>query len=183
MDGGRSQVDRYTSKQVDKERALSEKKILYDSPGERGKRGFEDLECYQLSLEVMAKIHAFSKTLPSDEKYDLYAQIRRCSKNVTGNIAEAYGRYHYLDSLHYYSIARGELNETLARLIDARVLEYINQSDFEALYKLIRQAEQALNGFMSYVRRQRAGSQEYGDKRIGESQMDYDIASVEEQSD
>jgi len=162
---------------------VSEKKPLYDSPGEKGKRGFEDLECYQLSLEVMAKIHAFSKTLPSDEKFDLYAQIRRASKGVTGNIAEAYGRYHYLDSLHYYSIARGELNETLARLIDAHVLEYIDQSDFESLYKLIRQTEQALNGFMSYIRQQRAGAQDYGDKRIGEGQMDYDVPSVEDESD
>jgi four helix bundle protein len=74
--------------------------------------------------------------------------------------------------LHYYSIARGELNETLARLIDARVLGYINQPDFESLYKLIDQTEQALNGFISYVRRQRAGAREYGDKRIGEGQMD-----------
>jgi four helix bundle protein len=115
---------------------VSERKPLYDSPGEKGKRGFEDLECYQLALEVMAKVHAFSKTLPSDEKYDLYAQIRRASKNVTGNIAEAYGRYHYLDSLHYYSIARGELNETLSRLIAAKVLEYIAQPKFESLYKL-----------------------------------------------
>ena len=162
---------------------MSEKKPLYDSPGEKGKRGFEDLECYQLALEVMAKIHAFSKTLPPDEKFDLYAQIPRASKGVTGNIAEAYGRYHYLDSLHYYSIARGELNETLARLIDARVLEYIDQSDFELLYKLIRQTEQALNGFMSYIRRQRAGAQDYGDKRIGEGQMDYDVPSVEGESD
>jgi len=77
--------------------------------------------------------------------------------------------------LHYYSIARGELNETLARLIDARVLEYINQSEFEELYKLIRHTEQVLNGFMSYIRRQRAGSQEYGDKKIREEQADYEI--------
>ena len=83
---------------------MVEKKPLYISPGEKGKRGFEDLECYQLALEVMAKIHAFSKTLPPDEKYDLYIQIRRSSKGVTGNIGEAYGRYHYLDSLRYYSI-------------------------------------------------------------------------------
>ena len=162
---------------------MSEKNALYESPGDKGKRGFEDLECYQLALEVMAKIHAFSKTLPADEKYDLYAQIRRASKGVTGNIAEAYGRYHYLDSLRYYSIARGELNETLARLIDARVLEYISQSDFESLYKLIRQAEQALYGFMSYLRRQRAGVQEYGDKRIGESQTDYDVTLFGEESE
>lgn len=99
---------------------MSEKKQFYESPGEKGKRGLEDLKSYQLALEVMAKIQAFSKTLPSDEKYDLYAQIRRTSKNVTGKIAEACGCYHCLDTLHYYSIARGELNETLAHLINAR---------------------------------------------------------------
>lgn len=162
---------------------MSEKKLLYESPGERGKRGFEDLECYQLALDVMAKIHAFSKTLPSDEKYDLYAQIRRSSKSVTGNIAEAYGRYHYLDSLHYYSIARGELNETLAHLINARVLEYITPPDFETLYGLIRHTEQTLNGFMSYIRGQRAGSQEYGNKRMGENQGDYDVTSFDEEAE
>ncbi len=131
----------------------------------------------------MAQIHAFSKTLPPDEKYDLYAQIRRSSKGVTGNIAEAYGRYHYLDSLRFYSIARGELNETLARLIDAKVLNYIEQPDFESLYKLIRQTEQALNGFMSYVRRQRAGVQEYGDKTIHENQADYELTSDEKSNE
>ncbi len=154
---------------------MTERKPLYQSPGEKGKRGFEDLEAYQLALEVMAKIHKFSETLPAKEKYDLYSQIRRSAKGVTGNIAEAYGRYHYLDSLHYYSIARGELNETLARIIDARVLEYINQPEFEELYKLIRHTEQVLNGFMSYIRRLRAGSQEYGDKKIREEQADYEI--------
>jgi len=159
---------------------VSDKEPLYESPGEKGKRGFEDLEGHKPSLEVMAKIHTFSKTLLPDEKYDLYAQIRRSSKGVTGNIGEAYGRYHYLDSLHYYSIARGELNETLAHLIDARVLKYIDQPEFENLYKLIRQAEQALNGFIAYVRRQRAGSQEYGDKEIHEDQADYDITLGEE---
>jgi four helix bundle protein len=158
---------------------MNDKKPLYQSPGEPGKRGFEDLECYKLALEVMANVHAFSQTLPPDEKYDLYVQIRRSSKSVTVNIGEGYGRYHYLDSLHYYSIARGELNETLAHLIDAKVLNYIEQPEFEALYKLIRQTEQALNGFMSYIRRQRAGSQEYGDKKLHEDQADYEVTSYE----
>ena len=72
------------------------------------------------------------------------------------------------------------MNETLARLIDARVLEYINQADFESLYKLIRQTEQALNGFMSYVRRLRAGSQEYGDKKLREASAEYEIESYAE---
>ncbi len=160
---------------------MGERKALYVSPGEAGKSGFEDLECYKLALEVMARVHAFSKTLPPDEKYDLYAQIRRSSKNVTGNLAEAYGRYHYLDSLHYYSIARGELNETLAHLIDAYVLGYIDQSGFEALYQLIRQTERTLNGLMSYVRRQKAGAQEYGERKIHEPESGYEPAWMEDQ--
>lgn len=157
---------------------MSERKPLYESPGEKGKRGFEDVECYQLALEVMVKKHSFSKTLPSDEKFDLYSQIHRASKSVTGNIAEGYGRYHYLDSLHSYSIARGELHETLSRLIEARTLNYINQSEFESLYKLIRQTEQTLNGYMTYVRRQRAGSQEYGERKIREDQAEYEFLST-----
>ncbi len=162
---------------------MAERKPLYFSPGEKGKRGFEDLECYQLALETMAKIHAFSKTLPPDEKYDLYAQIRRSSKGVTGNIGEAYGRYHYLDSLHYYSIARGELNETLAHLIDARVLKYIDQPAFESLYRLICQTEQTLNGYMAYIRRQRAGSQEFGNKKIHEDYAEYDAIPDDDAKD
>jgi len=159
---------------------VSERKPLYESPGEKGKRGFEDLECYQLALEVMAQVHGFSRSLPSDEKYDLYSQIRRASKNVTGNIAEGYGRYHYLDSLHYYSIARGELNETLSRLIEGRTLDYINQPDFESIYKLIRQTEQTLNGYMTYVRRQRAGAQESGDRKVRDDSVDYEVDSFEQ---
>jgi four helix bundle protein len=155
---------------------------LYISPGQPGKRGFEDLECYKLALDIMVNVHAFSKTLPSDEKYDLYVQIRRSSKSATDNIGEGYGRYHYLDSLDYYSIARGELNETLAWLIDARVLGYIDQPTFEPLYKLIRQAEQALNGFMNYVRRQRAGVQEYGDKKVREDSVIYQLSEPEDEN-
>lgn len=154
---------------------MSERKALYASPGEKGKRGFEDLECFQLALEVMAKIHEFSKSLPAEEKYDLFSQIRRSSKSVTANIAEGYGRYHYLDSLKHYANGRGELNETLAHLINAKVLNYLEQKTFDELYKLIRETEQTLNGYMAYVRRQRAGSQEFGDKAIHEEAEDYII--------
>jgi four helix bundle protein len=149
-------------------------KELYQSPGEKGKRGFEDLECYQLALGIMVAIHVLSKNFPPEEKYDLVAQIRRSSKSVTANIAEGYGRYHYLDSLRVYSIARGELNETLAHLINARALNYITQQAFEPLYQQVRHTEQALNGFMAYIRRQRAGAQEYGEKAVREDAEEYE---------
>lgn len=67
------------------------------------------------------------------------------------------------------------IERTLARLIDSRVLSYVEQTEFERLYKLIRQAEQTLNGFMSYVRKQRTGSQEYGDRKIQEDRPIYEV--------
>jgi four helix bundle protein len=159
---------------------LSERKSLYQSPGQPGRRGFEDLECYKLALHVVVGVQTLIKSLPPEEKFDLAVQIRRSSKSVTANIAEGYGRYHYLDSLYKYSIARGELNETLSHVINAKVLGYIDQTMFEPLYSLIREAEQTLNGYMSYVQRQRAGSNEYGDKAIREDSAEYTLSDQDQ---
>lgn len=152
---------------------MTERKPLNQSPGQPGRRGFEDLECYKLALHVVVSIQEMVKRLPPEEKFDLAAQIRRSSKSVTANIAEGYGRYHYLDSLYKYSVARGELNETLSHVINANVLGYIDQAMFESLYALIRETEQTLNGYMAYVQRQRAGSKEYGDKAVREDAVEY----------
>jgi four helix bundle protein len=152
---------------------LSERKSLYQSPGQPGSRGFEDLECYKLALHVIVGVQHLIKSLPPEEKYDLAVQIRRSSKSVAANIAEGYGRYHYLDRLYKYSIARGELNETLSHVINAKVLGYIDQKLFEPLYLLIRETEQTLNGYMAYVQRQRAGAKEYGDKALHEDTVEY----------
>lgn len=162
---------------------MTERKPLYKSPGQPGRRGFEDLECYKLALHVVTDIQEMVKRLPPEEKFDLTAQIRRSSKSVTANIAEGYGRYHYLDSLYKYSIARGELNETLSHIINANVLGYIDHAMFESLYSLIRETEQTLNGYMAYVQRQRAGSKEYGDKAIREDVVAYFLNDEDKASD
>ena len=152
---------------------MSERKSLYQSPGQPGRRRFEDLECYKLALHVIVGVQDLIKSLPPEEKFDLAVQIRRSSKSVAANIAEGYGRYHYLDSLYKYSIARGELNETLSHVINAKILGYIDQTIFEPLYLLIRETEQTLNGYMAYVQRQRAGATEYGDKALREDAVEY----------
>jgi four helix bundle protein len=145
------------------------------SPGEPGKRGFEDLECFKLALDVIVNAHAFAKTLPPEEKFDMAPQIRSASKSITANIAEGYGRYHNLDSLKFYSNARGSLNQVLGHLINARVLTYCEQEYFEKFYTLIHQTEKALNGFMNYVRQQKAGGDLYGSRALREESVEYEI--------
>ena len=158
----------------------------YSSPGEKGKRGFEDLDCYKLALDVMVNAHQVADALPPEEKYDLVQQTRRSSKSVPTNFAEGYGRFHFLDTPRFYSIARGSLNETLSHFITAKSLGYIEQDYFEEVYELTRQAEKTLNGLMTYVRRKKTGSDLYGERAVREesssNSLDYESFSSSEET-
>jgi 23S rRNA-intervening sequence protein len=53
-------------------------------------RHFRDLEVYQNALAAGLQIYDLSKRFPSEERYALTAQIRRSSRSVCANIAEAW---------------------------------------------------------------------------------------------
>jgi four helix bundle protein len=91
---------------------------------EKEQRGFGDLECYQLALQVMREAYKVVQKLPPEEKFALGLQMRRASVSIGFNVAEGYGRYHYLDSLRFYYIARGSLDETLGGFIACDALGY-----------------------------------------------------------
>ncbi|GAB4506890.1 MAG: hypothetical protein Fur0017_31460 [Anaerolineales bacterium] len=64
---------------------------------EKEMRGFEDLDCYKLALQVFREACRVVDLLPPEEKYNLADQLRRAATSVLLNIAEGYGRCHYLD--------------------------------------------------------------------------------------
>jgi four helix bundle protein len=132
--------------------------------GEQVGKGFEDLRAWQLARQLMIECHKLADGLPPKERYDLAPQMCRSSKSVMANIAEGYGRYHYLDCLRFYYIARGSLEETISHVITAHDLAYTDDGRFRELYNLGREAERALNGYVAYVRKLRAGSDLYGNK-------------------
>jgi len=132
--------------------------------GEAVSKGFEDLKAWQLARKLMIECHEVAKTLPAHEKFDLASQIRRSSKSVMANIAEGYGRYHYLDSLRFYYYARGSLDETINHIITAHDLRYIGDQRYQELYDLARETERTLNGYITYVWKQKQGLDHYGDR-------------------
>jgi four helix bundle protein len=58
-------------------------------------KSHRDLRVYQLAFESAAQIHEVTKKFPSEEKYSLTDQIRRSSRSVCANIAEAWRRRKY----------------------------------------------------------------------------------------
>ena len=132
---------------------------------EKEQRGFEDLECYQLALQVMREAYKVVQKLPPEEKFALGLQMRRASVSIGFNVAEGYGRYHYLDSLRFYYIARGSLDETLSGFIACDVLGY-TKAELPDQRQLCHNALRSLNGYIRYVRGQQQGRQEFGDRAV-----------------
>ncbi len=91
-------------------------------------RGFKDLKVYQLAYELAMEIFMISKTFPKEEKYSLTDQIRRSSRSICTNLAEAYRKRRY--PKHFtskISDADGEASETLVWLDFAKDCEYITK--------------------------------------------------------
>lgn len=51
---------------------------------------FYELEVYQLCRELAKEIFEVSKTFPKEEMYSLTDQMRRASRSVGGQVAEAW---------------------------------------------------------------------------------------------
>lgn len=58
--------------------------------------GFKTLLAYQKAFELSMEIFEISKSFPKNETYSLTDQIRRSSRAVCANIAEAYRKRLYL---------------------------------------------------------------------------------------
>lgn len=58
-------------------------------------RSHRELRVYQLAFESATHIHEVTKKFPAEEKFSLTDQIRRSSRSVCANIAEAWRRRKY----------------------------------------------------------------------------------------
>ncbi|MBN2347355.1 MAG: four helix bundle protein [Bacteroidales bacterium] len=92
------------------------------------KEGFKALKVYQLAYELAMNIFHTSKSFPMEEKYSLTDQIRRSSRSVCANIAEAYRKRRY--PKHFtskISDADSEMSETTVWVDFAKDCGYINE--------------------------------------------------------
>ena len=149
---------------------------------EKEQRGFEDLECYQLAQKVLEEAYRVSRLLPPEEKFNLADQIRRAAVSIILNIAEGYGRYHYLDSLRFYYIARGSLEELLSAYIACDKVGYI-PGELPRQRQFCGSAVRSLNGYIRYIRTQQQGHQEYGNRAIHDDSVPYLLNEPSDSSD
>lgn len=115
---------------------------------------FEDLECWKACRQLRLFIAKTIKpVLPESERLDLTSQILRAARSTTANIAEGYGRFHYMDNAKFCSNSRGSAWEVLDHLITANDEEMISDELLAKGRALVNDAVKILNGYMNYLRR------------------------------
>ena len=97
-------------------------------------KNYRDLNVYQLAFNSAMRIFELSKKWPKEERYSLTDQIRRSSRSVCGNIAEAWRKRRY--PAHFVSKlsdSDSEAAETEVWLDFAFHCGYLEQSDHTEL--------------------------------------------------
>lgn len=95
---------------------------------------FRDLEVYRAAFALQRRIFQVCRDWPKVESYALIDQIRRCSRSVGANVAEAWAKRRY--PAHFLSKltdADGELQETLHWLATANDCGYLPAETYAQL--------------------------------------------------
>ena len=99
-------------------------------------KSHKELDVYQLAFDAAIEIYKISKNFPSEDKYSLTDQIRRSSRSVAANIAEAFRKRRYEKAfIAKLSDAEGEAAETQVWLQFALKFGYITSINYDKLYE------------------------------------------------
>jgi four helix bundle protein len=107
---------------------------------------YKQLGIHRLSVEVRQRVFALSKGWPKKETYSLTSQVRRSSRSVGANLAEAWTqerRYerHFVSKL---TDALAEVEETVEWLDVALECGYLDEAEHETLTARCRQIASGL---------------------------------------
>lgn len=109
-----------------------------------------DLIVFQNAFNLAVQIHQFSAKFPQEEKYSLTDQIRRSSRSVAANLAEAFRKRRYPKSfISKLTDSEGEAAETQVWLRFATTFNYLNDTEYE---KLILEYNHILSQIVKMIR-------------------------------
>ena len=117
-------------------------------------KSYKDLEVYKLARQLSLEIFEASKSFPKEEMYSLTDQIRRSSRSVGAQIAEAWAKRRY--EKHFISKltdADGEQQETkhwIETALDCNYISLVQGKEWleryasvgKMLYSMMNKSEQ-----------------------------------------
>ncbi|HYF13557.1 MAG TPA: four helix bundle protein [Phycisphaerales bacterium] len=98
-------------------------------------RSHRELEVYTLAFDAAMEIYGATRAFPDDERFGLTSQIRRSSRSVCANLAEAWRKRRYPAAfVSKLCDAEGEAAETQAHLEFCIACKYLDRTAARRLY-------------------------------------------------
>ena len=113
------------------------------------------LKAWQLSMDIAVDVYKISDKFPSDERFGLVSQVRRCGVSVPSNIAEGAGRNTKKEFVYFLHIAQGSLSELDTQLELAKRLEFVDEITWKRLDDKLVEEDKVLSGL---IRSQKEGN-------------------------
>ena len=112
-------------------------------------RSFRELKVWKKAMDLAMEIFEITKRFPPEEKYALTDQIRRSSRSVPANIAEAWRKRRYPAAfISKLNDAEGESAETQTHLEIAKRCGYV---DPESASRLDSSCEETMGMLVSMI--------------------------------
>lgn len=106
-----------------------------------------NLLIWRKSMTLVKGVYLLTEKLPSDEKYGLTSQIRRCAVSIPSNIAEGAGRNNVKEFNQFLGIATGSSYELETQLILLVDLNFKNQDEIAPLLNNLNEIQKMIYKF------------------------------------
>lgn len=110
-------------------------------------KSFRDLLVWQKSHQLVLEIYKITNNFPRAETYGLISQMRRAGVSIVSNLVEGFKRRTVNDSVHFYNIADGSIEELKYQLLLSRDLEYITLEIFLRTNFMIEEVSKMLRSW------------------------------------
>ncbi|MBS1686697.1 MAG: four helix bundle protein [Bacteroidetes bacterium] len=102
---------------------------------------YKQLKVWSKAIDLVVDIYRATSAFPTEEKYGLISQMRRCAVSIPSNIAEGAGRNFDKEFCHFLSIAHGSSYELETQLIVSERLELLSKETTETLCNKINEVQ------------------------------------------
>lgn len=109
-------------------------------------KSYEDLQIWQKAMSLAELIYQITGQFPSEEKYGLVSQLRRCAVSIPSNIAEGCARESQKEFLQFLSVAQGSTTQLKTQILLSQRISYIDDIRTQKLVSATEEIAKMLYG-------------------------------------
>ena len=110
-------------------------------------QNFKELRIWQKAMGVVVLVYQETKAFPSEEKFGLSNQMRRCAVSIPSNIAEGHLRTTNKSFKQFIAVARGSCAELETQNQIAFELKFSGNKEYQILNTKITELAKMLSAF------------------------------------